>query len=107
MCLKILLLQFYFWGVKEFNLNIFNCNLYCSPSIIKSDQVTEGEMGRACSTNGAKMILVGKLEGNRPLGRPRRRWVDNIKMDLRLAGVVWTGFIWLRIGTNGGLLWTQ
>jgi hypothetical protein len=44
-------------------------------------------MGRACSTNGAKRnayrILVGKPEGKRPLGRPRRRWVDNIKMDLR------------------------
>jgi hypothetical protein len=43
-------------------------------------------MGTACSTNGEKFayrILVGKAEGKRPLGRPRRRWVDNIKMDLR------------------------
>jgi hypothetical protein len=44
-------------------------------------------MGRACSTNGEKRnvyrILVGKPEGERPLGRPRRNWVDNIKMDLR------------------------
>jgi hypothetical protein len=44
-------------------------------------------MGRACSTNGVKMsayrILVGKPEGKRPLGRPRRRWVDSIKIDLR------------------------
>jgi hypothetical protein len=43
-------------------------------------------MGSACSTNGEKRnpyrILVGKPEGNRPLGRPRRRWVDNITMDL-------------------------
>jgi hypothetical protein len=43
-------------------------------------------MGRACSTNGeeinAKRILVGKPEGKRPLGRSRRRWVDNIKIDL-------------------------
>jgi hypothetical protein len=37
------------------------------------------------------MILVGKPEGNRPLGRPRRKWVDNIKMVLRWVGVVWTG----------------
>jgi hypothetical protein len=39
--------------------------------------------------------LVGKPEGKRPLGRPRRRWVDNIKMDLREIGwdgVVWTGY---------------
>jgi hypothetical protein len=43
-------------------------------------------MDRACSMNGAKRkanrILVGKTEGKRPLGRPRCRWVDNIKMDL-------------------------
>jgi hypothetical protein len=46
-------------------------------------------------------------EGKRPLGRPRRRWVDNIKMDLRETGwdgVDWIGLIWLRIGTSGGLL---
>jgi hypothetical protein len=50
-------------------------------------------------------ILVGKPEGKRPLGRPRRRWVDNIKMDLRVIGLgVWTGLIWLGIGTSGGLL---
>jgi hypothetical protein len=51
-------------------------------------------MGRACSThkgeNGnAYMILLGKPEGKRPLGRPRRRWVDNVKMDLR--EIVWAG----------------
>jgi hypothetical protein len=43
-------------------------------------------MGRACSTNGEKRnacgLLVGKLEGKRPLGKPRHRWVYNIKMDL-------------------------
>jgi hypothetical protein len=43
-------------------------------------------MGVACSTNGEKgnayRILVGNPEEKRPLGRPRRRWVDNIKMDL-------------------------
>jgi hypothetical protein len=47
------------------------------------------------------MILVGKPEGKRPVGRPRCRWVDNIKMDLReIGGVVWTASIWLRIGTS-------
>jgi hypothetical protein len=40
-------------------------------------------------TRNAYRILVGKPEGNRPLGRPRRRWVDNIKMDLREKG--WDG----------------
>jgi hypothetical protein len=48
-------------------------------------------------------LLVGKPEGKRPLGRPRRRWVDNIRME-RLDGVIWTGLVWLRIGTGGELL---
>jgi hypothetical protein len=65
-------------------------------------------MGRACSTHGEKRnacrILVGKPEGRRPLGRPRCRWVDNIKIDLRKDGMVWTGSMWFRIGTSGGLL---
>jgi hypothetical protein len=52
----------------------------------------------------AYRILVGKPEGKRPLGRPRRRWVDNIQIDLGEIGWVWTGLNWLRIGTSGGLL---
>jgi hypothetical protein len=52
----------------------------------------------------AYRILMGKPEGKRPLGRRRRRWVDNIKIDLRDIGMVWTGSIWLRIGTSGELL---
>jgi hypothetical protein len=54
---------------------------------------------------GAYRILVGRPEGRRPLVRPRRRWEDNIKMDLQEVGWgAWTGLIWLRIGTGGGLL---
>jgi hypothetical protein len=53
----------------------------------------------------AYRILVVKPEGKRPLGRPRSRWVDNIKWILeRYGGMVWTGSIWLRIGSGGGLL---
>jgi hypothetical protein len=52
----------------------------------------------------AYRILVGKPEGKIPLGRPRRRRQDNIKMDLSWDRVVWTGLMWLRIGTSGGLL---
>jgi hypothetical protein len=56
-------------------------------------------------TNNAYRILVGKPEGGRLLGRPRRRWVDNIKIDLGEIGwMVWSGSLWLRIGTSGGLL---
>jgi hypothetical protein len=47
--------------------------------------------------------LVEKPEGRRPLGRPRSRWEDNVKIDLREAG--WGDrSIWLRIGTGVGLL---
>jgi hypothetical protein len=50
------------------------------------------------------MILVEKPEGKRPLGRPRSKWVDNIKIYVRLDGVVCTGLIWIRFWTSGGLL---
>jgi len=50
-------------------------------------------------------VLVGKPEEKRPLGRPRRRWEDNIKMDLQeVGGDVGTGWSWLRTGTVGGHL---
>jgi hypothetical protein len=65
-------------------------------------------MGRACSTNvgeeNAYRILVAKPEGKSPLGRPRSRWEDNIKMVLRGVELVWTGLISFRIGTSRGLL---
>jgi hypothetical protein len=51
-------------------------------------------------------LLVGKPEGKRPLGRPRCRWINNIKLhilDMEL-GVLWAGLGWLRIGTVGELL---
>jgi hypothetical protein len=54
---------------------------------------------------GVHRVLVQKPEGKRPLGRPRRRWEDNIKMDVQeVEGVVGTGWSWLRIGTGGGHL---
>jgi hypothetical protein len=54
---------------------------------------------------GAYRILVGRPEGRRQLGRHKRRWEDNIKMDLQEVGWgAWTGLIWFRIGTGGGLL---
>jgi hypothetical protein len=50
-------------------------------------------------------VLVGKPERKRPLGRPRRRWEDGIKMDLTEIGWgMWSGFNWLRIGIFGVLL---
>jgi hypothetical protein len=61
-------------------------DLYSSTNII-GNQVEEDEVSRASSMNrenrNACRILLGKAEGKRPLGRPRRTWVDNIKMDLK------------------------
>jgi hypothetical protein len=48
-------------------------------------------------------FLVGKPEGKIPFGRTRRRWDDNINMDLQEVSV-WTGLGWIRIGTGGGHL---
>ena len=54
---------------------------------------------------GVHRVLAGKHEGKRPLGRPRHRWEDNIKMDLQeWEGMVGTGWSWLRIGTGDGHL---
>jgi hypothetical protein len=49
-------------------------------------------------TRNAYRILVGKPEGKRPLGRPRRRWVDYIKMDLRKIG--WDGVDWIELAQD-------
>jgi hypothetical protein len=68
-------------------------NLYSSPSIIrviKSRRMRwAGNVARMGEKRNAYRILVGKPEGTRRLGRPRRRWVDNIKMYLREIG--WDG----------------
>jgi hypothetical protein len=82
--------------------------LYSSPSIIrviKSRRMRwAGHEARIGEKRNACRILVGTSEGKRPLGRTKRRWVDNIKIDLREDRTVWIGLIWLRIGTSGGLL---
>jgi hypothetical protein len=66
-------------------------------STLSKEDVEEDEMGGACSTNGEKRnayrLLVGKPEGRRPLGRPRRMWVDNIRMDLGEVG--WGDVDWI------------
>jgi len=50
---------------------------------------------------GIYRILVEKPEGNRPFGRPRHRWEDNINMDLKWDVEPWNGSSWLRIATVG------
>jgi len=65
-------------------------DLYCSPNIvrvIKSRSMRwAGHVARIGERRGAYRVLVRKPEGKRPLGRPRRRWKDNIKIDLQEVG---------------------
>jgi hypothetical protein len=62
--------------------------------MIKSRRVRwAGLVARNWENRNAYRILVGKPEGMRPLGRPTRRWVDNIKMNLREIG--WDGMDWI------------
>jgi hypothetical protein len=70
-------------------------NLYSLPNImIKSRRMRwAGHVARMGETRNAYKILVGNPEGKRPLERRRRRWVDNIKMDLREIG--WDGRDWI------------
>jgi hypothetical protein len=57
-----------------------------------------GHVARMGETRNAYIILVGKPEGKRPLGTPRRRCVDNIKMDLRETK--WDGMDWIELAQN-------
>ena len=65
-------------------------DLYSPPNIvrvIKSRRMRwAGHVERMGEEMGVYRVLVGKLEGKRPLGRPRRRWVDNIRNDLKEVG---------------------
>jgi hypothetical protein len=77
-------------------------SLYSSLNIvrvIKSRRMRwVGHVARMGEGRGVYRVLVGRPEGKRPLERPRRRWENNIKMDLRERGID----VWLRIGLDGG-----
>jgi len=81
-------------------------DLYCSPNIVRTIKLRRmrwvGHVARMGKRRGAYRVLVGQSEGKRPLGRSRRRWEDNIKMDLQEVGCgILTGLIWLSIRTGG------
>jgi hypothetical protein len=71
--------------------------LYSSPNIIRMIRSGRmrwaGHVARMGKKRNAYRLLVGKPEGRRPLGTPRRRWVNNIKMDLREMG--WDSVDWV------------
>jgi hypothetical protein len=86
--------------------------LYSLPNIVrvvKSRRMRwAGHVARMGDDRGVHRVLVGKTEGKRPLGRPRRRWEDILKWIFRkMERIVGTGWSWLRIGTGGGLLWVR
>jgi hypothetical protein len=67
--------------------------------MLKSRRIRwEGHVARMGEKSTACRILVGKPEGKRPRGRSRRRWVDNIKMDLRERG--WDGMDWIDLARD-------
>jgi hypothetical protein len=83
--------------IKKMNMRFGTWNVRRMHRAVKED-----EMDRVCSTNGEKRnaykILVGKPEEKRPLGRPRRGWVDNIQVDLR--EIEWDGMDWMDLAPN-------
>jgi hypothetical protein len=81
-------------------------SLYSSPNIVKVIKSRRmrwaGHVARMGEGRGVYRVLVGRLEGKRPLGRPRRRGEDNIKMDLREIGI--DGANWIRLA-QGRVQW--
>jgi hypothetical protein len=77
-------------------------DFYSSPSMIRIIKARwirwAGHVARKGERRSAYMLLVGKPEGRRPLGRPRRRWLDNIRMDL--AGVGWRDVDWIGLAQD-------
>jgi hypothetical protein len=77
-------------------------NLYSSPDIIRHVKSRRmrwaGHMARMGEERKVYKVLVGKSEGNRRLGRPRRRWEDGIRMDLRETGL--GGVNWIRLAQD-------
>jgi len=77
-------------------------DLYCSPNIvrvIKSRRMRwAGHVARMGERSGVYRVLMGKPEGKRPVGRPRLRWEDNIKMDLEEVGC--GGMDWIKVAQD-------
>ena len=79
-------------------------NLYCSPNIVRviKSRIKRwvGHVARMRERTGVYRVLVGKTQGKRPLGRPRRRREDNIKLYIQEVG--WTGMDWIDLAQDRG-----
>jgi hypothetical protein len=77
-------------------------NLYSSPNIVRVIKLRRmkwaGHVARMGKKSGAYRVLVWRSEGKRTLGRPRRRWENNIKMDVRETGI--DGANWIRLAQD-------
>jgi hypothetical protein len=88
--------------LKE-ELNDLNSSPNIIPVIKPRRKIWSGHAAGMGERLGLCRFLVGKHEGKRTLGRPRRRWEDNIKIDPQEVGYgTWTGSMWLWRGTGGG-----
>jgi hypothetical protein len=76
--------------------------LYTTPKIIRASKSRRmrwaGHVARMGEGRGAYRVLVGRPDRRRPLGRPRRRWEGNIKLDLQEVG--WGGMDWIDLAQN-------
>ena len=84
-------------------------DMYCSPNIVRVIKWRRMRWAGHVARMGEERGCIGSWWGNRRerdhLGRPRRRWVDNSKVDIEELGCgLWTGSSWLGIGTGGGYL---
>ena len=79
-------------------------DLFSSPNTVRVNKSRRirwaGHVARMGERRGMYRVLVGKLQGKRPLGRPRRRWEDNIKMDLQEVGWGWWGMDWIELAQD-------
>jgi hypothetical protein len=79
--------------------------LYSSPNIIRQIKSRRmkwaGHVARMGQERNMYRVLIGKPEGKRPLGRPRRRWEDGLRMDLREIG--WGSVDWIQLAQDGDL----
>ena len=77
-------------------------DMYSSPKIVRVTKSRRmrlaGHVARMGEERGVYRVLLGKLEGRRPLGRPRHRWVDNIRLDLQEMG--WGYMDWILLAQD-------
>ena len=79
-------------------------DLYSSPNNVRLIKSRRMRWAGHVARMGEERVLVGKPEGKRPLGRPRRRWVDNIRMDLQEVGC---GYMyWIGLAQDRDRWWT-